>query len=441
MGKIALSGGARSRRRNRPRRDRHQPDHRRDLRAGELHVRHRRPVLQAVRHHGVGAGAVLAACRASRHADAGGLFPAAASARGKAAGARPARLHRASSTWSVRHYFITVVHRRSGVFAAVDLAASRCCRRASCRRRTPRARCLRSSCRPARGCPTPRRSPRTSSSCCAPGPRSSASSSTAGAFRRARPEVRKAALIINYTPKSKRSITQKDTGAVDQPRARGHSRHPPLVRRRERLARDLAGRHRLGQRDRRERRQRACQPDASRDTALVTNVIADTSLDRPELRILPAHGLVRPSRRLDREPVRDDPRRHHRRRRAGAGQVRHRRPAGADSRAARPTTRAPTSRGSSRCGCRSGGGRGDVPLSAIADIRLGQGPTSINRYDRAAAGDGRRRSRRACGARRRDEADLRAAGDGEPAEEASACSSSPATPKAWPSWPRLRQRR
>jgi len=29
-----------------------------------------------------------------------------------------------------------------------------------------------------------------------------------------------------------------------------------------------------------------------------------------------------------------------------------------------------------------GGGRGDVPLSAIADVRLSQGPTSISRYDR-----------------------------------------------------------
>src|SRR5581483_8145153 len=26
--------------------------------------------------------------------------------------------------------------------------------------------------------------------------------------------------------------------------------------------------------------------------------------------------------------------------------------------------------------------RGDVPLSVVADIKLGQGPTSINRYDR-----------------------------------------------------------
>ena len=75
-GQVALPRGARGRRRDRPRRHRDQPDHHRDLRAGELHVRHRRAVLQAVRHHGVGAGVLLAAGRALRHADAGGLFPA-----------------------------------------------------------------------------------------------------------------------------------------------------------------------------------------------------------------------------------------------------------------------------------------------------------------------------------------------------------------------------
>ena len=45
----------------------------------------RRPVLQAVRHHGVGAGAVLAAVRAPDHADAGGLFPQAACTRRRSA--------------------------------------------------------------------------------------------------------------------------------------------------------------------------------------------------------------------------------------------------------------------------------------------------------------------------------------------------------------------
>ena len=50
------------------------PDHHRDIRARQLHVRDRRAVLQAIRHHRVGAGVLLAAGRALRHAGAGRLF-------------------------------------------------------------------------------------------------------------------------------------------------------------------------------------------------------------------------------------------------------------------------------------------------------------------------------------------------------------------------------
>ena len=89
-GQVALSRGARSRRRNRPRRDRDLADHHRDLRARQLHVGHRRAVLQAVRHHGVGAGVLLAARRALRHAGARGLLPEGSSARRSAARPHPA---------------------------------------------------------------------------------------------------------------------------------------------------------------------------------------------------------------------------------------------------------------------------------------------------------------------------------------------------------------
>ena len=61
MGKSALSGGDRGRRRDRARRHRHQPHHRRDLCSRKLHVGNRRAILQAIRHHRLGAGAVLAA--------------------------------------------------------------------------------------------------------------------------------------------------------------------------------------------------------------------------------------------------------------------------------------------------------------------------------------------------------------------------------------------
>ena len=49
--------------------------HHRDLRTRQLHVGHRRAVLQAVRHHRVGAGFLLIAGRALRYAGAGRLLP------------------------------------------------------------------------------------------------------------------------------------------------------------------------------------------------------------------------------------------------------------------------------------------------------------------------------------------------------------------------------
>ena len=89
------------------------------------------------------------------------------------------------------------------------------------------------------------------------------------------------------------------------------------------------------------------------------------------------------ARRLHREPVADDPRRHHRRRRPGAGQVRRRRPAGADPRPARGhRARRPADAEQLRVPLGQHGERGGVPLSVVADIQLDQGPTSINRYDR-----------------------------------------------------------
>ena len=89
-GQVALSRRAGSRRRNRPRGDRDLADDHRDLCARQLHVGDRRAVLQAIRHHGVGAGVLLAARRALRHAGAGRLLPEGSSARGSAARPHPA---------------------------------------------------------------------------------------------------------------------------------------------------------------------------------------------------------------------------------------------------------------------------------------------------------------------------------------------------------------
>ena len=68
--------------------------------------------------------------------------------------------------------------------------------------------------------------------------RSRASSSMADGCRRGRTGVRRAALIINYTPKTERTITQRELELAIGQRARKRSRHPLLVPRRKRPARD-----------------------------------------------------------------------------------------------------------------------------------------------------------------------------------------------------------
>ena len=105
------------------------------------------------------------------------------SPRRTAAGLHPARYNRLV-TWSVRHYYLTVLV-GLGVFAA-SIWSITLLPQGFLPAQDTAARCWRSSCRPARSCPTPRRSPRRSSRACASGPRSRACSSTAGAFRPAR---------------------------------------------------------------------------------------------------------------------------------------------------------------------------------------------------------------------------------------------------------------
>jgi multidrug efflux pump subunit AcrB len=116
-------------------------------------------------------------------------------------------------------------------------------------------------------------------------------------------------------------------------------------------------------------------------TALVTNVIADTSLDRPELRILPRMDLsVRLG--ISTESLAESIRV------ATIGDVE---PALAKFDTGErlvpvrvqliDTAKADVQR-LEQMRVPIGGGRGDVPLSAVADIRLSQGPNSINRFDR-----------------------------------------------------------
>ncbi|MET3343332.1 multidrug efflux pump subunit AcrB [Bradyrhizobium japonicum] len=122
-------------------------------------------------------------------------------------------------------------------------------------------------------------------------------------------------------------------GILDQPGAGEHSRHPLLVPRRKRPARDLAGRDRRRRQHRQQRRQRARDADEADPDHLQRDLGNHAGAARA------AHRAARRSRRTPRclhgKPVADHPRRHHRRRRARARQIRRRRPPGADPGAAR----------------------------------------------------------------------------------------------------------
>ncbi|ABD86455.1 efflux RND transporter permease subunit [Rhodopseudomonas palustris] len=192
-------------------------------------------------------------------------------------------------------------------------------------------------------------------------------------------EVRRAALIINYTPKGDRSITQrelelsigKELEAVpdirywflDENGLRAISLvvtglDSNIV---SNVAQELASQ--------------------MKRIPIVANVISETSLDRPELRILPRADLAA---RLGvsteglSETIRV----------ATIGDVG---PALAkfDAGDRLVPIRVQLEDGAradlqvlERLRVPTGGGRGGVPLSVVADIRFDQGPTSINRYDR-----------------------------------------------------------
>ena len=192
-------------------------------------------------------------------------------------------------------------------------------------------------------------------------------------------EVRRAALIINYTPKTERKITQRELELaisqelenvpdirfwfLDENGLRAVSlvvtgADSNIV---NNVASELA--------------------NQMKRIPLIANVISETSLDRPELRIQPRADLaarlgvsteslsetVRVATIGDVGPAlaKFD---------AGNRQVPIRVQLEDAARAdlqVLEQLRVPL-----------GGGRGGVPLSVVADIKLGQGPTSINRYDR-----------------------------------------------------------
>ena len=192
-------------------------------------------------------------------------------------------------------------------------------------------------------------------------------------------EVRRAALIINYTPKTERKITQRELELeishelenvpdirfwfLDENGLRAISlvvtgADSNIV---SNVASELA--------------------NQMKRISLIANVISETSLDRPELRIQPRADLaarlgvsteslsetIRVATIGDVGPAlaKFD---------AGDRQVPIRVQLEDSARGDLPIfeqLRVPL-----------GGGRGGVPLSVVADIKLDQGPTSINRYDR-----------------------------------------------------------
>jgi hydrophobe/amphiphile efflux-1 (HAE1) family protein len=191
-------------------------------------------------------------------------------------------------------------------------------------------------------------------------------------------EVRRASVIINYTPKTERKITQRDLELfisnrlddvpdlrhwfVDENGLRAISLvvTGPDSRVVNNIAAELA--------------------NQMRRIALIKNVVTDTALDRPELRILPQIDLavrlgisteslsetIRVATIGDVGPALA---------KFNAGdrlvpiRVQLKESARTDLQRLEQL-RVPMGRG------------GDVPLSAIAEIKLAQGPTSINRYDR-----------------------------------------------------------
>jgi multidrug efflux pump subunit AcrB len=193
-------------------------------------------------------------------------------------------------------------------------------------------------------------------------------------------EVRRAALIINYTPKGERDITQRELELeigkdlenvpdirywfLDENGLRALSLivTGPEIGIVNQVANELALQ--------------------MRRISLVANVTSETALDRPELRIQPRADLaarlgvsteglsetIRVATIGDVGPAlaKFD---------AGDRQIPIRVQFDESARSELKILeqlRVPF-----------GGGRGNVPLSVVADIRLDQGPTSINRYDRA----------------------------------------------------------
>ena len=373
---------------------------------------HRRAVLQAVRHHGVGAGVLLAAGRPLRHAGAGRLLPEGPSARRPAAGPHPEHLYETRDLVGE-----TLLHHRAGRLrhprrldlehhaAAAGLPAGaghRALAAGDGAAAGVAARLYRKGHRGDRGAAAQaaRDQERVRRR------RARAAGHLRGAPRRADHQLHAEGRPQDHPAR---------TRACDIGRSRKRPRHPFLVPRRKRPARDLAGGHRRRQRHRRQRRQRTGDADEA-DSDHRQRHLRD--LARPAGTSHPAAGGAgSKARRLHREPVADHPRRHHRRRRPGAGEIRRRRPAGADPGPARGRRARRPADPRTVAGA-AGSARRKGRRAAVRGRRhqARPGPDQHQPLRPRTPGHRGRRPRRLRGARRRHQEDLRPAGHEEPAQ-------------------------
>ena len=282
-------------------------------------------------------------------------------------------------TWSVKHSVLTVIARRSAV-RRFDLARRSCCRRASSRRRTPTRSLL--------AIELPAGSQLSDTAKRDRGDRAEAALAARdqNRVRRRRtvpagvPEVRKAAIIINYTPKKDRKIHQRE---LELAIGRDLETIPDI----RYWFLDENGRRAIsyvvtGADAATVANVAAELANQMRRVPLVANVVSAASLDRPELRIRPRADLAARlgmSTEALSETIRV----------ATIGDVG---PALAKFdtgerlipiRVQLEDSARADQQALEQLRVPIGGGRGSgVPLLAISDITLEQGPQSINRYDR-----------------------------------------------------------
>ena len=188
-------------------------------------------------------------------------------------------------------------------------------------------------------------------------------------------EVRRAALIINYTPKTERKITQRELELSIGKELAERPRYQVLVPRRKRAARDIARCHRRRQQHRQQRCQRTRQPDEADSADRQRDL---RNLARPAGASHPAaRRSCRPARGFHREPVGDHSRRDHRRRRPGTWPSSIPATGRCRSGCSLRTTRGATCRPSNSYGCRSAAG--------TAACRCRWSPTSSSTRGRPAS--------------------------------------------------------